>query len=194
MFTGITTHIGFIKKINKNTITEYIIETKMPLTNVKIGSSIMCSGICLTVIKKYKQAFSVNISEETLNITCAKDWQKGVKLNLERSLKIGDELGGHIVTGHVDGISRVLKRIKLDNSLLFSFSIPSNLKKFICKKGSVSLDGISLTVNEVKTKFFNINVIPHTKNLTTLGNLKKNDTVNIEVDILSRYIDKNINS
>ena len=192
MFTGISENIGTIVKITTKEPIEYSIKTKMDLKKAKIGSSIMCSGICLTVIKKKINTFSINISEETLKLTTAKDWKEGTNINLERSLRVGDELGGHIVTGHVDAIVYVKEKKILNKSVLMYFSLPKDLNKFVCKKGSVTLDGVSLTVNDVKKDKFSINLIPHTCKITTLGNLRKGDKVNIEVDILARYIDKNI--
>ena len=192
MFTGISENIGTISKISTKEPLEYSIKTKMDLRKVKIGSSIMCSGICLTVIKKKINTFSINISEETLKLTTAKDWKEGTNINLERSLKVGDELGGHIVTGHVDAFVYVEEKKVLNKSVLMYFSLPNDLNKFVCKKGSVTLDGVSLTVNDIKKNKFSINLIPHTCKITTLGNLRKGDKVNIEVDILARYIDKNI--
>ncbi len=192
MFTGISENIGTISKISTKDPIEYSIKTKMDLKNAKIGSSIMCSGICLTVIKKKINTFSINISEETLKLTTAKDWKEGTNINLERSLRVGDELGGHIVTGHVDAVVYVKEKKILNKSVLMYFSLPKGLNKFVCKKGSVTLDGVSLTVNDVKKDKFSINLIPHTCKITTLGNLRKGDKVNIEVDILARYIDKNI--
>ena len=192
MFTGISENIGLIREVSKTEPKEYKIETKMDLRKSKIGSSIMCSGICLTVIKKTSNSFSINISEETLKLTTAKDWKEGTTLNLEKSLRLGDELGGHIVTGHVDNVIQVKKKKILEKSILMEFSLPKNLYKFVCKKGSVALDGVSLTVNNVSRDKFSINLIPHTYKVTTLGKLIKNDKVNIEVDILSRYVNKNI--
>ena len=192
MFTGITTNCGLIKQIKEKTNSEYTIESDMNLSKVKIGSSILCSGICLTVIKKKNNTFVVNISEETLKVTNAKNWKKGTKLNLEKSLKVGDELGGHIVTGHIDATTRLIRRKKLKKSSILIFKLPKNLQKFICKKGSIAIDGISLTVNDVEEKSFSISIIPHTSEITTLGNIKKDDTVNIEIDILARYIENNI--
>ena len=192
MFTGISENIGVIKKISKTEPQEYKIETKMSLSKSKIGSSIMCSGICLTVVKKSLNSFSINISEETLRLTTAKEWKVGTTLNLEKSLRLGDELGGHIVTGHVDDVIQVKEKKMLEKSILMNFSLPKNLYKFVCKKGSVALDGVSLTVNNVSRDRFTVSLIPHTYKITTLGKLKKNDKVNIEVDILSRYVNKNI--
>ena len=192
MFTGIATNYGLIKDIKEKANSEYTIESDIDLTKVKIGSSIMCSGICLTVIKKKSNNFVVNISEETLNVTNAKNWKKGTKLNLEKSLKLGDELGGHIVTGHIDNTAKLLEIKKLKKSSILKFKLPNNLKKFICKKGSIAIDGVSLTVNDVKEKSFSISIIPHTSKVTTLGTIQKGDIVNIEIDVLARYIENNI--
>ena len=192
MFTGITTNLGKIVKIENLKNPEFFIKSSMDLKDVKIGSSIMCSGICLTVIKKKKDIFAVNISEETMNITNSSNWKTGSYLNLEKSLKLGDEISGHLVTGHVDSVSQLKKSTMLEKSYLFYFSIPNSLQKFICRKGSVTLDGVSLTVNEVRKKSFSINLIPHTIKHTTLGHIKVGDMVNIEIDILARYIDRNI--
>ena len=192
MFTGITTNYGLIKDVKGKVNSEYTIESDIDLSQIKIGSSIMCSGICLTVIKKKNNHFVVNISEETLNVTNANKWKRGTKLNLEKSLKVGDELGGHIVTGHIDETTRLLKKNKLKKSWILIFELPKKLKKFICKKGSIAIDGISLTVNDVKEKSFSISIIPHTFAITTLGNIQKGDIVNIEIDILARYIENNM--
>tara|TARA_X000000950_G_C13558065_1_gene514406 strand:- start:56 stop:640 length:585 start_codon:yes stop_codon:yes gene_type:complete len=192
MFTGITTNTGFIKAINKQVNGEYTIESDIDLSDVKVGSSILCSGICLTIVKKEKSFFTVNISEETLKVTNAKSWKKGSKLNLEKSLKVGDELGGHIVTGHIDKTTCLMQKKKLQKSLILIFELPNELQRFICKKGSIAIEGISLTVNEVEDKSFSISIIPHTFDITTLGAIKKGDIVNLEIDILARYIENNI--
>jgi len=192
MFTGITTNSGFIKKINNKIIGEYTIESDINLSDVKVGSSILCSGICLTITKKEKNFFVVNISEETLKVTNAINWKKGTKLNLEKSLKVGDELGGHIVTGHIDKTTSLLQKKKLKKSLILIFELPKELQRFICKKGSIAIEGISLTVNDVTEKSFSISIIPHTFDITTLGSIKKGDIVNLEIDILARYIENNI--
>ncbi len=193
MFTGITENIGVIRSISKRDPIAYNIETKMQLKDVKIGSSIMCSGICLTVIKKNKKNFYVNLSEETLKVTTAKNWKVGTKINLEKSLKVGDEIAGHFVSGHVDGIIELKEKKVLKKSTLLNFTLQKKLAKFICEKGSVTIDGVSLTINSVFKTKFSINIIPHTNKITTLGKLKKGDMVNIEVDILARYINKSIN-
>lgn len=193
MFTGITESLGFIKSISKREPLEYKIETNMLLKDIKIGSSIMCSGICLTVIKKDKKGFSVNLSEETLKVTTAISWKIGTKINLEKSLKVGDEIAGHFVSGHIDGITELKDKKLLKKSTLLNFFIPKKIEKFICEKASVTLDGVSLTVNKVLKNKFSVNIIPHTNKITTLGKLKKGDKVNIEVDILARYINKGLN-
>ena len=192
MFTGIATNLGVIKKIHDNK-SEYLIETDMKLNDIKIGSSILCSGICLTVVKKNKNSFITNISEETLKTTNAKFWERGRSLNLEKSLKLRDDLGGHIVTGHIDQVTKVQKKTKLEKSMLLSFYLPAQLRKFICRKGSIAIDGISLTINKVTINNFFVNLIPHTASITTLGDLVKGHNVNLEVDVLARYIDNNIN-
>ena len=192
MFTGITTNIGIVKEVNKNISGEYTIESDIDLSDVKVGSSILCSGICLTIVKKEKSFFTVNISEETLKVTNSKNWKKGTKLNLEKSLKVGDELGGHIVTGHIDKTSCLIGKKKLQKSLILIFELPSELQRFVCKKGSIAIEGISLTVNQVEDKIFSISIIPHTFDITTLGSIKKGDIVNLEIDILARYIENNI--
>ncbi len=192
MFTGIATNNGTIKNIKEKKSNEYTIESDIDLQEVKIGSSIMCSGICLTVINKKNNNFSVNVSEETLNVSNAKNWKEGTKLNLEKSLKVGDELGGHIVTGHIDDTTRLLRKKVLKKSLELTFELPYSLQKYVCKKGSIAIDGISLTVNNVEEKSFSVSIIPHTSAVTTLGSIKKDDIVNIEIDILARYIENNI--
>lgn len=191
MFTGISSNLGLIKNINDNK-SEYIIKTDMKLNDIKIGSSILCSGICLTVVKKNKNSFITNISEETIKATNAKYWKIGTKLNLEKSLKLKDELAGHIVTGHIDQITHLKKKKKLEKSILLNFYLPNQLRKFICKKGSIAIDGISLTINDVTEDNFFVNLIPHTASITTLGALEKDNKVNLEVDVLARYIDNNI--
>ncbi len=193
MFTGITENIGVIKSISKRDPIAYNIETNMILKDVKIGSSIMCSGICLTVVKKNKKSFYVNLSEETLKVTTAKNWKVGTKVNLEKSLKVGDEIAGHFVSGHVDGITELEEKKVLKKSTLLNFALSKKIAKFICEKGSVTIDGVSLTINTVFKNKFSINIIPHTNKVTTLGKLKKGDMVNIEIDILARYINKSIN-
>ena len=191
MFTGIISDVGTILEVTKMGDTRYVIETSYDTKGIDIGASIACSGVCLTVIEKMETPsprFAVEASAETLNVTTAKKWAVGTKLNLERALKMGDELGGHIVSGHVDGIAEI-KSIEPDgDSLRFVFAAPEELAMFIASKGSVTLDGTSLTVNEVRGNNFGVNMIPHTQAVTTWGQSKSSDLINIEIDVLARYV------
>ena len=191
MFTGIISDVGTILEVTKMGDTRYVIETSYDTKGIDIGASIACSGVCLTVIEKMETPsprFAVEASAETLNVTTAKKWAFGTKLNLERALKMGDELGGHIVSGHVDGIAEI-KSIEPDgDSLRFVFAAPEELAMFIASKGSVTLDGTSLTVNEVRGNNFGVNMIPHTQAVTTWGQSKSGDLINIEIDVLARYV------
>ena len=191
MFTGIISDVGTILEVTKMGDTRYVIETSYDTQGIDIGASIACSGVCLTVIEKMETPsprFAVEASAETLNVTTAKKWAVGTKLNLERALKMGDELGGHIVSGHVDGIAEI-KSIEPDgDSLRFVFAAPEELAMFIASKGSVTLDGTSLTVNEVRGNNFGVNMIPHTQAVTTWGQSKSGDLINIEIDVLARYV------
>ena len=191
MFTGIISDVGTILEVTQMGDTRYVIETSYDTKGIDIGASIACSGVCLTVIEKMETPsprFAVEASAETLNVTTAKKWTVGTKLNLERALKMGDELGGHIVSGHVDGIAEI-KSIEPDgDSLRFVFAAPEELAMFIASKGSVTLDGTSLTVNEVRGNNFGVNMIPHTQAVTTWGQSKSGDLINIEIDVLARYV------
>ena len=191
MFTGIISDVGTILEVTNMGDTRYVIETSYDTKGIDIGASIACSGVCLTVIEKMETPsprFAVEASAETLNVTTAKKWAVGTKLNLERALKMGDELGGHIVSGHVDGIAEI-KSIEPDgDSLRFVFAAPEELAMFIASKGSVTLDGTSLTVNEVRGNNFGVNMIPHTQAVTTWGQSKSGDLINIEIDVLARYV------
>lgn len=191
MFTGIISDVGTILEVTQMGDTRYVIETSYDTKGIDIGASIACSGVCLTVIERMETPsprFSVEASAETLNVTTAKKWAVGTKLNLERALKMGDELGGHIVSGHVDGIAEI-KSIEPDgDSLRFVFAAPEELAMFIASKGSVTLDGTSLTVNEVRGNNFGVNMIPHTQAVTTWGQSKSGDLINIEIDVLARYV------
>jgi len=188
MFTGIITDIGTIASLKKTGDTLFVIETSYDLSTVDLGASIACSGVCLTVIKKNKNSFEVEASDETLNCTTASSWVMGKKINLERALKIGDELGGHIVSGHVDGLAQVVSINKIGDSHEVIFSAPDDLKYFIAAKGSVTLDGVSLTVNSVDNNNFSINIIPHTWNNTIFNSLSAADKVNLEIDTMARYV------
>ncbi|MCK5778450.1 MAG: riboflavin synthase [Rhodospirillales bacterium] len=188
MFTGIITDIGAVKAVTKGADTRFDIRTRYDMSTVEIGASIACSGACLTVIEKGDGWFAVEASGETLDKTTAGEWREGTPLNLERALKVGDELGGHIVTGHVDGVGTVTAVAPVGGSLKLDFEAPDTLAKFIAVKGSVTVDGVSLTVNDVSNNGFSVNIIPHTQSETTLGDLKTGDRVNLEIDVLARYV------
>ena len=189
MFTGIITDIGTIASIQKNANDMRIgIYTNFDLEQTDIGASIACAGCCLTVVKKIDDIFLVDVSAESISKTNIGSWEEGTKINLEAALKMGDELGGHIVSGHVDGLA-TLKSITPDgDSYRLKIEVPQDLKSFIASKGSVALDGVSLTVNEVQENMFGVNIIPHTWDNTTLGKLSEGDTMHLEIDMLARYM------
>jgi riboflavin synthase len=171
------------------------IGTSYDLGTVDLGASIACSGVCLTVVDKGEDWFAVDVSAETISKTAADHWGEGARLNLERALRLGDELGGHIVTGHVDAVAEVVGTCPEGDSTRVGLSVPAALAPMIAPKGSVTLDGVSLTVNEVRdaedgSTHFSVNVIPHTAHHTTLGSLAPGQQLNVEVDVLARYIDR----
>lgn len=192
MFTGIITDIGTIRSIEQRGDTRMLIGTAFDLSTVEIGASIACSGVCLTVVDKGPDWFAVDASGETLSRTALGNWRPGTRINLERALKVGDELGGHIVTGHVDGVGRIVGITPDGASRRIQFLGPKALAPYIAQKGSVTIDGISLTVNGVEDGpdgvLFDVNVIPHTQSCTTLGQAKVGDSINIEIDVLARYV------
>ena len=192
MFTGIVTDIGTIAKVTQSGDTRFDVLTAYDTDTIDLGASISHSGVCLTVIEKGKGAngdwFAVEASKETLDVTSAGKWQEGTKLNLERALKMGDELGGHIVSGHVDGLAEITAITPEGDSQRYTFKTTSALMPFIAPKGSVTLDGTSLTVNEVEGLTFGVNLIPHTQEVTTWGLSKVGDIVNLEIDVLARYV------
>ena len=202
MFTGIITDVGEIAKIEKIKDTRAKILCTYNLSEVELGASICCDGVCLTVtdygITEDKNWFSVDISSETISKTIIGDkdfgWKAGRKVNLERSLKLGDELGGHIVTGHIDGTGSIEKIIEIEGSTKVTFQTNKSLAKFIAEKGSITLNGTSLTVNHVEATSFDINFIPHTKDNTTWKKMRIGEKVNIEIDILARYVDRILGS
>jgi riboflavin synthase len=188
MFTGIITDIGSVKAISGEGDVRFDINTAFVMDDVAIGASIACAGVCLTVIEKDEGWFAVQASDETLQKTTLGDWQADTKINLERALKLGDELGGHIVSGHVDGVAHVVSTQAIGDSMKIDFEAPRDLAAFIAQKGSATIDGVSLTVNDVDDCLFSVNIIPHTQSETTLGQLIKGDRVNLEIDVLARYV------
>jgi riboflavin synthase len=195
MFTGIVTDVGTIRSVERRGDLRVVIATEYDLDTVDLGASIACSGVCLTVVDKGEDWFAVDISGETQSRTAKNLWQEGAKLNLERSLRLGDELGGHIVTGHVDAVGEVVGICPEGDSLRIGVSVPKELGAMIAPKGSIALDGVSLTVNEVReaddgSTHFAVNIIPHTAHNTTFGDLKSGQQLNVEVDVLARYIDR----
>ncbi len=188
MFTGIITDLGKIKAIVKIGDTRFEIYTSYNTQEIDIGASISCSGTCLTVVDKGGNWFAVEVSNETLSKTTLGLWVKGTQINLERSMTLGDEFGGHLVSGHVDGVG-VIKSIEPEGeSLRFEFMVPSDLSKFIAQKGSITVNGASLTVNTIMENTFTTNIIPHTQNVTNFKTAQVNDSVNLEIDLLSRYV------
>ena len=193
MFTGIVTDIGEITAVKPGGQTgdrRFVVRTRHDMKPVAMGASIACSGCCLTVVEKGADWFAVEASGETLDKTHLGDWKEGSRINLEMSLKLGDELGGHLVYGHVDGVGKVAAMTPEGGSVRFTFEVPADLAPFIASKGSVAIDGISLTVNEVRGNRFGVNVISHTQAVTTLGQAKVGQRVNLEVDMLARYVQR----
>lgn len=193
MFTGIITDIGSVSKLEQHGDLRARINTCYDHNGIDLGASIACSGVCLTVVEKgetdAQSWFDVEISAETTSKTnIGAKWQIGAKINLERALKVGDELGGHIVSGHVDGVAHVTSITNEGDSTRVTFEAPMALAKFIAPKGSVALNGTSLTVNGVKGASFDVNFIPHTKSETTWGDLAVGDPINLEIDTLARYV------
>ena len=190
MFTGIITDVGEILKLEKRGDLRARIKTNYDTNGIAFGASIACDGICLTVVDFGNNWFDVEISAETVSKTVIGSglWRINYQVNLERSLKVGDELGGHIVSGHIDGIAKVSSIKDEGDSTRFMFEVPEELARFIAPKGSVALNGTSLTVNEVKDNSFGINLVPHTKKVTSWGRTKVGDLVNLEIDTLARYI------
>lgn len=188
MFTGIITDVGRVRAIEKTGDTRYEIETSYDTDTIDIGASIACSGPCLTVIEKGEGWFAVEASDETLSCTNLGDWNEGSAVNLERALKIGDELGGHVVTGHVDAVVSLLQMETIGDSTKLVFSLPAKFAGLVAAKGSICLDGVSLTVNDVGDDHFTVNIIPHTQEHTTFGTLAEGRRINFEIDVLARYV------
>lgn len=199
MFTGIVTDIGEVIELEQRGDLRARIRTAYETASILIGASIACDGVCLTVVDVGDDWFDVEISAETVSKTTigypiqnksGPSWQKGRKVNLERALKVGDELGGHIVSGHVDGVAKIIQLAEVGDSTEVLLEAPKNLAKYIAVKGSVALNGTSLTVNKVDGHRFSINFIPHTKTVTTWGQMSLGDPVNIEIDTMARYVDR----
>ncbi len=193
MFTGIITDIGRIEGVEQRGDTQFTISSGYEASGIALGASICCAGCCLTVTsvaanRQGGSLFTVDVSAESLSRTTLGHWRKGTRINLERALKAGDELGGHIVSGHVDGTAKIISIDDEGDSRRFVFHAPDDLARFIAPKGSVCLDGTSLTVNEVDGFHFGTNLIPHTLSVTCWGNAQVGDSVNLEIDMLARYV------
>jgi riboflavin synthase len=188
MFTGIVTDLGRVRRIRKGALADLTIATRFDTAKIAIGASIACSGACLTVIAVEDDAFTVQASAETLSRTTIGNWTEGTPVNLEQALRLGDELGGHLVSGHVDGLARIVERRFEAESVRFVFEAPATLMRFVAPKGSVSLDGVSLTVNEVTGNRFGVNIIPHTLACTGFGAAQPGQLMNLEIDMIARYV------
>jgi riboflavin synthase len=191
MFTGIVTDVGRVRHVEKRGDTHVVISTKYDTANVEMGASIACAGVCMTVVDKGagKDAwFAVTASGETLSKTTLGEWKVNDPVNLERPMRVGDEFGGHIVTGHIDGLAELKSLAPEGESTRMTFEVAPALARFVATKGSVALDGVSLTVNEVNGARFGVNIIPHTQKVTTFGRLKPGMKVNFEIDLMARYV------
>ena len=196
MFTGIVTDVGEVVSAEQRGDLRLRIRTGYDLSTIDLGASIACSGVCLTVVDKGEDWFAVDVSAETVSRTASEMWSEGARLNLERSLRMGDELGGHIVTGHVDSVGQVIGVCPEGDSRKIGIRVGRELAPAIAKKGSIALDGVSLTVNDVRDAedgtHFSVNIIPHTAQKTTLGDLAVGKQLNVEIDVISRYLDRMI--
>ncbi|MSP68325.1 MAG: riboflavin synthase [Alphaproteobacteria bacterium] len=188
MFTGIVTDIGTVGRVERNGDTRFEIATAYALAAVPIGASIACGGACLTVVAKGADWFAATASGETLARTTLGGWRRGTRVNLERALALGAELGGHLVTGHVDAVAHLVERTPEGGSWRLVIAVPAPLARYIAAKGSVTLDGVSLTVNEVAGERFTVNLIPHTLAVTTFAERRQGDALNLEIDLIARYL------
>lgn len=188
MFSGIITDLGTVRAIKSSGDKHFEFATAMDTADINIGASVCCSGVCLTVIEKGEDWFGADVSAETLTMTTMGGWREGTRVNLERALKLGDELGGHIVSGHVDGVAKTISVTPDGDSRRLTFEAPDPLHRLIASKGSVTINGVSLTVNEVEGRRFGVNIIPHTQQATNLGAISPEDGVNLEIDMLARYV------
>lgn len=188
MFTGIITDIATVRAIKKTGDTRFEFTTSFDTSKIVLGASIACNGACMTVVETGDDWFAIEASAESLSRTTLGDLSVGSKVNLEQATRVGDELGGHIVSGHVDGVAILTNRVPEGDSLRLTFEVPDEFAKYIASKGSVTLEGVSLTVNEVDGNTFGINLIPHTQTETTLGSKQPGDRINFEIDMLARYV------
>jgi riboflavin synthase len=194
MFSGIVTGLGEILEVDEKSdaLRRLVVASDYDPDSIEIGASIACSGICFTVVERgvrgNRRFFAVDAAAETLRLTTAGHWRRGTRINLERSLRLGDELGGHLVSGHVDGIAELVTRDDFLDSAAFTLRVPIALSRFIAIKGSVALDGVSLTVNKVDGDMFSVLIIPHTLQITTFGKLEPGARLNLEVDQMARYV------
>jgi riboflavin synthase len=191
MFTGLVSDVGQVRHIEKRGDTHIVIGTHFDVGKIDNGASIACAGVCLTVVDKGSSQdrwFAVTVSGETLSRTTLETWKVGTPVNLELPLRVGDEFGGHIVTGHIDGLAELIRLAPEGESVRMLFAVPKPLTRFIAEKGSVALDGVSLTVNEVEGATFGVNIIPHTLSVTTFGGLKPGAKANLEIDVIARYV------
>jgi riboflavin synthase len=188
MFTGIVTDLGTVRRITPGPVTRLEIETAYPVDEIALGASVCCNGCCLSVVEKGPNWMAFEVSGETLSVTTLGNWQVGTRVNLERALKVGDELGGHLVSGHVDGVGKIVDQRPDGGSIRITFEAPKPMMRFIASKGSIAVDGISLTVNEVTETTFGVNIIPITQEVTSLGSTKTGSAVNLEIDQVARYV------
>jgi len=195
MFTGIVTDVGTVRSAEQRGDLRLVIGTGYDLDTLDLGASVSCSGVCLTVVDKGDDWFAVDVSGETISKTAGDHWREGARLNLERALRLGDELGGHIVTGHVDAVGQVVGTTPEGDSTRIVISVPKELAAMVAPKGSITLDGVSLTVNDVReaedgSAHFSVNIIPHTAQHTTFGKIASGQQLNVEIDVLARYISR----
>jgi riboflavin synthase len=188
MFTGIISDIGRVRAVIPGGDTGFVLDTAYDTRTIALGASIACAGVCLTVTETGAGWFKVQASAETLHCSTLGRWRPGTPVNLERALKLGDELGGHILSGHVDAVAAIVARRPEGESLRFVIEVPPAFEKAIAPKGAIALDGVSLTVNEVEGRRFGVNIIPHTQANTTFGAAAVGDPLNLEIDVLARYV------
>ena len=188
MFTGIITDLGSVRSVIKMGDWRFEFNTSYETAEIDLGASIACSGCCLTIVDRGPGWFAADVSAETMSKTVCGIWEEGSPVNFERPLKAGDELGGHIVSGHVDGVGAITSIEPEGDSLRFQFNVPEELSHYIASKGSIAVNGVSLTVNEVSDSVFGVNIIPHTREYTTFGSFQVGTPVNLEIDLLARYV------